>query len=172
MTTFAITNVFDLGHALVVMTEHGVKAVSFDTALSDYDRTAAESRLLQVVRAQYPEAKRGMLPRVVQLALEGIGGPVDLDIVGSDFQMRVWKALCGVPSGRTVQYRELAEMIGQPLATRAVAQACGENPLAILVPCHRAVGKYNQGGYKWGVERKRRLLHREGAKNGVMACQN
>jgi AraC family transcriptional regulator of adaptative response/methylated-DNA-[protein]-cysteine methyltransferase len=76
----------------------------------------------------------------------------------------VWTALRRVPAGTTVTYAELARAIGAPSAYRAVANACGGNHIAVLVPCHRVVRTDGgMGGYKWGIERKRQLLEREGA---------
>lgn len=87
-----------------------------------------------------------------------------LDIRGTAFQHRVWQALREVPAGRTVGYAELARGIGEPAATRAVAQACGANPVAVAVPCHRALSSDGGlAGYRWGTERKRTLLAREAA---------
>jgi len=93
-----------------------------------------------------------------------IGVDLPLDVRGTAFQRRVWKALSKIPAGSTVSYAKVAKQIGAPKAVRAVAQACGANPLAIAIPCHRVVR--NDGalsGYRWGVERKRALLTREGA---------
>jgi AraC family transcriptional regulator of adaptative response/methylated-DNA-[protein]-cysteine methyltransferase len=90
--------------------------------------------------------------------------PLDftLDTRGTAFQMRVWKALRVIPSGMTVSYTELARQVGAPKAVRAVASACGANPIALAVPCHRVVSKNGSfGGYRWGVKRKRALLERE-----------
>src|SRR5450759_3308307 len=87
-----------------------------------------------------------------------------LDLQGTDFQRRVWEALLRIPAGVTVTYTEVAREIGAPTSQRAVANACGDNHLAIVVPCHRVVrADGGLGGYKWGVERKRRLLERERA---------
>ena len=89
---------------------------------------------------------------------------VPIDPVGTDFQMSVWKALQHVPAGDTTTYTELAYMIGRcASAARAVASACAANPIAILIPCHR-VRRADGGlaGYRWGLERKRNLLAREG----------
>ena len=105
----------------------------------------------------------GLVAKVVDLiehpdkALE-----LPLDIRGTDFQMRVWDALKRVPAGSTVSYTFLAEQIGAPNAARAVAQACAANPLAVAIPCHRAVcASGDLAGYRWGVERKQALLERE-----------
>lgn len=91
-----------------------------------------------------------------------IGLDLPLDIRGTAFQQRVWQALQAVPPGQTVSYAEIARRIGAPAATRAVAQACGANALAVAIPCHRVV-RHDGGlsGYRWGVERKRALLERE-----------
>lgn len=92
----------------------------------------------------------------------GIGFDLPLDLRGTAFQQRVWQALREIPLGKTVSYSELAERIGLPKSTRAVAQACGANKIAVAVPCHRVVR--NDGGlsgYRWGVERKRDLIERE-----------
>ncbi len=85
-----------------------------------------------------------------------------LDIQGTAFQQRVWKALQDIPPGRTSSYREVAAAIGQPTAHRAVASACSANKLALAIPCHRVVRTDGQlGGYRWGLDRKRKLLANE-----------
>jgi AraC family transcriptional regulator of adaptative response/methylated-DNA-[protein]-cysteine methyltransferase len=87
-----------------------------------------------------------------------------LDIRGTAFQQRVWKALTAIPAGKTASYADIAKKIGKPNAVRAVAQACAANSLAIVIPCHRVV-KTDGGlsGYRWGVARKKELLAREEA---------
>jgi AraC family transcriptional regulator, regulatory protein of adaptative response / methylated-DNA-[protein]-cysteine methyltransferase len=105
----------------------------------------------------------GLVAKVVDL-IERPDKALDLplDIRGTDFQMRVWDALQQVPAGTTVSYTFLAEQIGAPNAVRAVAQACAANPLAVAIPCHRAVcADGDLAGYRWGIERKRALLERE-----------
>jgi len=98
--------------------------------------------------------------------LEGTaGGPVPdlpLDVRGTAFQCRVWTALRTIPPGKPISYGELARRVGRPAASRAVAQACGKNPLALLIPCHRVLGTDGRlRGYRWGVDRKARLLQGE-----------
>jgi AraC family transcriptional regulator of adaptative response/methylated-DNA-[protein]-cysteine methyltransferase len=109
------------------------------------------------------ENDAGLVAKVVDLierpdlALE-----LPIDIRGTDFQMRVWDALRKVPAGTTVSYTFLAEQIGAPNAVQDVAQACATNPLAVAIPCHRAVrANGDLAGYRWGIERKRALLERE-----------
>jgi AraC family transcriptional regulator of adaptative response/methylated-DNA-[protein]-cysteine methyltransferase len=85
-----------------------------------------------------------------------------LDVRGTAFQHRVWDALRRIPAGETWTYGQLAEAIGAPRAVRAVGAACGANPVAVVVPCHRVVGADRKlTGYRWGVEKKRQLLERE-----------
>ena len=82
-----------------------------------------------------------------------------LDIRGTVFQRRVWDELRRIPRGETRTYREIARAIGAPAAVRAVGSACGANPVALAVPCHRAVRTDGgMGGYAWGLLRKRKLL--------------
>ncbi len=87
---------------------------------------------------------------------------VPLDLQGTEFQRRVWRALTGIASGRTCSYRDIAERIGQPSAVRAVGLANGANPVALIVPCHRVIGRDGSlTGYAAGVERKAALLRHE-----------
>lgn len=96
------------------------------------------------------------------------GTDLPLDIRGSAFRMRVWDCLQRIPRGQTRTYREVAEAIGRPDAVRAVAGACAANRVALAIPCHRVIrGDGGLGGYRWGVERKRQLLKREGALPGT-----
>jgi AraC family transcriptional regulator, regulatory protein of adaptative response / methylated-DNA-[protein]-cysteine methyltransferase len=93
-----------------------------------------------------------------------LGLDLPLDIRGTAFQQRVWQALRAIPPGTTASYSDIAERIGSPRSVRAVAQACGANPLAVAIPCHRVVRSDGAlSGYRWGVERKRALLAREAA---------
>ena len=92
----------------------------------------------------------------------GVGLGLPLDIRGTAFQQRVWKALQQIPPGSTASYSEIAAKIGMPKAVRAVAQACGANALAVAIPCHRVIRSDGSlSGYRWGVERKRVLLEKE-----------
>ena len=88
--------------------------------------------------------------------------PLPFDIAGTIFQHRVWRALRAVPWGTTASYQEIARLVGQERASRAVARACGANPVAIAIPCHRVVRMSGDvSGYRWGVARKIKLLERE-----------
>ena len=89
-----------------------------------------------------------------------------LDVRGTAFQQRVWQALREIPAGSTLSYAQVAEKIGSPKSVRAVAGACAANAIAVAIPCHRVVrSDGNLSGYRWGVERKRALLDREGGKS-------
>ncbi len=91
-----------------------------------------------------------------------LGLDLPLDVRGTAFQQRVWKALREIPPGSTASYADIATRVGAPKAVRAVAQACAANALAVAIPCHRVVRKDGAlSGYRWGVDRKRELLKRE-----------
>jgi AraC family transcriptional regulator of adaptative response/methylated-DNA-[protein]-cysteine methyltransferase len=92
-----------------------------------------------------------------------LGLDLPLDVRGTAFQQRVWQALREIPAGSTASYTEIAARLGAANGARAVAHACGSNPLAVAIPCHRVVrADGSLSGYRWGVERKRTLLRREG----------
>lgn len=148
-----------LGGLLVAATERGVCAI----ALGD-DPAALEAGL----RAEYPRASvepaAGAFPdwlRAIVAHVEGETRTLDvpLDLLATTFQWRVWSALRSIPYGSTLTYGEVARRIGRPGAARAVASACAANRVALAIPCHRVVrGDGAPGGYRWGSERKRRLL--------------
>jgi AraC family transcriptional regulator of adaptative response/methylated-DNA-[protein]-cysteine methyltransferase len=153
-----------LGAVLVAATNKGVCAI----LLGD-DPEA----LVRNLQDRFPNADfeggdaefERMVAQVVGL-VEAPGQRLDLplDIRGTAFQQKVWAALSAIPAGKTATYTEIARVIGQPKAVRAVAQACGANPLAIAIPCHRVVrADGDLSGYRWGVERKRKLIDREAA---------
>jgi AraC family transcriptional regulator of adaptative response/methylated-DNA-[protein]-cysteine methyltransferase len=151
-----------LGWALVAATEKGVVM----TALGD-DR----ERLAAMLRQRFPAAEFAAEDRTLkdwaERIVRFITAPqhtldLPLDIRGTAFQARVWRALQKIPLGQTATYSEIARQLGQPTAVRAVARACATNNLALLVPCHRVVREDGDlAGYRWGVERKRELLARE-----------
>ena len=87
---------------------------------------------------------------------------IPLDIRGTEFQEKVWQAQMEIPPGETVSYAQLSHSLGPPKAARAVARASASNRLAVLVPCHRVIrGSGDLAGYKWGIERKQKLLKQE-----------
>jgi AraC family transcriptional regulator of adaptative response/methylated-DNA-[protein]-cysteine methyltransferase len=116
------------------------------------------------------EEGASMLARILALIESGASElQTPLAPAGTPFQQRVWTELRALSAGMTASYADIARRIGQPRAARAVANACGANPIAILIPCHRIVrGDGGLGGYRWGLERKRELLRRE---RGVSIAQ-
>jgi AraC family transcriptional regulator of adaptative response/methylated-DNA-[protein]-cysteine methyltransferase len=153
-----------LGWALVAATERGICM----TALGDA-KGPLESELKRRFPAADLEAADATLTRWAERIVRFITAPgeqpdLPLDIRGTAFQARVWRALQKVPPGRTATYSEIAAALGQPKAVRAVAAACAANKLALLVPCHRIVRRDGDlAGYRWGIERKRALLAGESA---------
>ena len=110
-----------------------------------------------------PTDYEALVARVVGfIEAPGQGFDLPLDIRGTAFQHRVWRALQDIPAGRTVSYAEFAGRIGSPKAVRAVAGACAANNIAVVIPCHRVVRRDGSlSGYAWGVERKRALIAKE-----------
>ncbi|HKY90638.1 MAG TPA: bifunctional DNA-binding transcriptional regulator/O6-methylguanine-DNA methyltransferase Ada [Nevskiaceae bacterium] len=153
-----------LGSILVAATAKGVCAITLgddpDVLVQDLQDRFRKAQLVGGDRAF-----EQLVARVVALVeAPGSGADLPLDVRGTAFQQRVWRALQRIPAGSTASYADIARRIGMPTATRAVAQACGANALAVAIPCHRVVR--NDGalsGYRWGVERKRTLLAREAA---------
>ncbi len=156
-----------LGAILVAATQRGVCAIFLgddpDQLVQDLERRFARARLI----GEDAGFER-LVAQVVGLVERPSSAAVlPLDIRGTAFQERVWKALSEIPAGETRTYAELADSIGAPSAVRAVGTACGANPLAVAIPCHRAVRRDGSlAGYRWGIERKRELLAREGVGEG------
>jgi AraC family transcriptional regulator, regulatory protein of adaptative response / methylated-DNA-[protein]-cysteine methyltransferase len=151
-----------LGYLLVAATSKGVCAVRLGDTL-----TALEADL----RKEYPSAQirrnegplDGALKQIVA-HLEGKQPHLSLpvDVRATAFQRQVWQALQEIPYGETRSYGEVAKAIGQPKAVRAVARACATNPIALVIPCHRVIREDKSlGGYRWGIERKKKLLENE-----------
>ncbi|XVJ51253.1 MAG: methylated-DNA--[protein]-cysteine S-methyltransferase [Vampirovibrio sp.] len=98
------------------------------------------------------------------LAHRDLPCPLPLDLAGTPFQKSVWRAIQDIPYGQTLTYTTLAQQIQKPRAVRAVAQACAKNPLALVVPCHRVLGRQGQlSGFRWGLALKAKLLQEERA---------
>lgn len=155
-----------LGPALVAATARGICMVELgvdDATLEARLRTEFPGARLQQVDAGRDEF---LAPRVraVADALAGKRARVPVDLIGTAFQKKVWDALMKIPPGETRSYAEVAAALDAPSASRAVAGACARNRVAIVVPCHRVIrGDGSPGGYRWGLDLKRRLLDRERA---------
>jgi len=153
-----------LGSILVAATDKGVCAIEFG---DDPDA------LVHALQDRFPKAQlvggdhtfEQLVAKVVGfIEAPARGLDLPLDIRGTAFQKRVWNAIRDIPAGATASYAELARRIGRPSASRAVAQACASNTLAVAIPCHRVVRRDGGlSGYRWGVERKEALLTRETA---------
>ncbi len=153
-----------LGRLLVAATAKGICAVS----LGDND-TVLESALF----SEYPAAEitrdgDGVsLSQWVNALMSHLNGQqphidLPLDVQSTAFQWRVWQELQAIPYGSTRSYSQIAQALGQPRATRAVARACATNPVSVVIPCHRVVREDGTlGGYRWGLERKQQLLAQE-----------
>jgi AraC family transcriptional regulator of adaptative response/methylated-DNA-[protein]-cysteine methyltransferase len=153
-----------LGAILVAATTKGVCAIQFGEDPDALVR-ALQDRFHKAELVGADEDFEALVARVVGLVEGAVdAGDLPLDIQGTAFQERVWRALRDIPKGSTASYADIAASIGAPKAVRAVAQACAANPMAVLIPCHRVVRSDGAlSGYRWGVERKRALLQREAA---------
>ncbi|HEY6867695.1 MAG TPA: bifunctional DNA-binding transcriptional regulator/O6-methylguanine-DNA methyltransferase Ada [Candidatus Eisenbacteria bacterium] len=151
-----------LGWILVATTTRGVCAVRLGDSAAGL--AAGLRRELPAAALRRDDARLAPIVRRVLAGVDG-GRPdprLPLDIRATAFQRRVWQALRAIPRGETRTYAQIARAVGRPGAARAVGSACARNPVALVIPCHRAVrGDGGLGGYAWGIERKRRLLERE-----------
>ena len=151
-----------LGSILVAASTKGVCAISLgddpEVLARDLHDRFPHARLI----GGDPAFEQWVAKVVGFVEAPGIGLDLPLDIRGTAFQQRVWRALCDIPLGSTASYTQVAVAIGAPTAARAVARACAANPLAMAIPCHRVVRTDGTlSGYRWGIERKRALLDRE-----------
>jgi AraC family transcriptional regulator, regulatory protein of adaptative response / methylated-DNA-[protein]-cysteine methyltransferase len=148
------------GHALVMTTERGLAGLAFadpgeeDAALAD-------------MRGRWPKARYGedkertgpLARRIFDPTLWRPERPLRVVLIGTDFEVRVWETLLGIPMGRAITYSDIAVKLGKPTAARAVGAAVGKNPVSFVVPCHRVVGRSGDlTGYHWGLTRKRAML--------------
>jgi len=158
---FSITDC-ELGRILVARTIKGLCNVAF----ADDDKSLEDN-----LRKEFPNAEivkdakilKGFVDEILK-HLSGAKKRLDLplDIQATAFQMRVWELLRKIPYGETVTYSQIAEQLGDTKKVRAVAQACANNRVAVVIPCHRVIGKDGKmTGYRWGVERKTELLKKE-----------
>ena len=154
-----------LGRMLVAATAKGVCSISFGQ--NDHELVASLKNQFPRATLSREKEATGWLAQAIQfiaghLEEHPLAARFPLDVRATSFQHRVWQALREIPRGETITYSELAVKLGSPRAVRAVAGACAANPIAIVVPCHRVIGKDGSlTGYRWGTERKRRLLEAE-----------
>lgn len=153
-----------LGRMLIAATDRGICSIQF---------AHSDAELIEGLRREFPFAARkpddSRLQSLISSVLEKMKGrelnaALPLDIRATAFQRRVWAHLQSIPFGQTQSYSQVAKAIGQPTASRAVARACATNPVAVAIPCHRVVREDgSESGYRWGLERKKKLLKMEQA---------
>ena len=151
-----------LGAIAVARSSRGICAI----LLGDDPQQLLDDLQRQFPQAEFIGADAEFEQQVAQVVgfveAPALGLDLPLDIRGTAFQERVWQALRQIPAGTTASYAEIAALVGAPSASRAVAQACAANRLAVAIPCHRVVRSDGAlSGYRWGIERKRELLQRE-----------
>jgi|SRR5579859_1387010 len=162
-----------LGRLLVAATERGICAVSLG---------ASDATLEGFLQHEYPAAQiqrdDAGLQGTINAILTYLNGHqlnlnLPIDVQATAFQRQVWETLRAIPSGSTRSYSEIAQALGNPKATRAVARACATNPVALVIPCHRVVREDGElGGYRWGIERKQQLLNQEKAAAQALKAEN
>jgi AraC family transcriptional regulator of adaptative response/methylated-DNA-[protein]-cysteine methyltransferase len=156
------------GTAVLVATDHGLAGLAFadpgEEAAAIADITG---RWPAAVHVRDDAATAAHARRIFDLDEWRPERPLRLVLIGTDFEIRVWRTLLAIPFGRATTYSTIAEKIGRPKAARAVGAAVGRNPLSFVVPCHRVLGRSGDlTGYHWGVTRKRAILGWEAAKSG------
>jgi AraC family transcriptional regulator, regulatory protein of adaptative response / methylated-DNA-[protein]-cysteine methyltransferase len=152
------------GKMLIAATEKGICAVRLGDTKKELEET---------LRSEFSNADfihdDATLKGYVEAILANLNGnlphlDLPLDVKATAFQKRVWQELQKIPYGETRSYGDVAEALGEPKAVRAVARACATNSVGVVIPCHRVIGANGSlSGYRWGIERKRKLLEREGA---------
>jgi AraC family transcriptional regulator of adaptative response/methylated-DNA-[protein]-cysteine methyltransferase len=153
-----------LGRMLVAATERGLCAVRFGESVTELERGLRSEFHAATVQRDDAAMRRYVEPLLASLGGEKTMIDLPLDVRATAFQQKVWETLQRIPRGETRSYTEVAREIGDPKAVRAVARACASNPVALAVPCHRVVRSDGDlAGYRWGLERKRKLLERERA---------
>jgi AraC family transcriptional regulator of adaptative response/methylated-DNA-[protein]-cysteine methyltransferase len=148
------------GACLIAITSGRLCAVFFldkgeeENQVADLHRRWPKVKLIKDQKATQPWVKR-IFPKQVNIR----GAKIPVTLMGTEFQLKVWRALLRIKPGGTVPYEEVAGMIGQPNAIRAAGTAVGANPLGYLIPCHRVIRKSGAiGNYRWGVRRKKAML--------------
>ena len=151
-----------LGYLLVAATNQGICAIKLGDCPEELTRVLlSEFERAEVIRDDQ------IYQNWIEQILNFIAGKepnldLPLDIRGTAFQQQVWQALQQIPYGETRTYSDLAKDLERPKATRAIGNACGANPIALIIPCHRVIRSDGRlGGYRWGIERKQKLLARE-----------
>jgi AraC family transcriptional regulator, regulatory protein of adaptative response / methylated-DNA-[protein]-cysteine methyltransferase len=157
------------GTALVIATARGLAGLAF--ADSGEDSKALDDMRRRWPRAEFREDTAGtaaLARRVFEPKLWQRDRPLQVVMIGTDFEVRVWETLLKVPMGRATTYSDIAAHVRSPKAARAVGAAVGKNPISFVVPCHRVIGKGGDlTGYHWGLTRKRAMLGWEAGQAGA-----
>jgi AraC family transcriptional regulator of adaptative response/methylated-DNA-[protein]-cysteine methyltransferase len=155
------------GNYLLASCERGICALRFLTE-------ASSAEVVRELRAEWPraelverpEATRSFAERIFPSRKPRTIQPLSLFVKGTNFQLKVWEALLRIPSGTVATYEDIAQSLQMPRAARAVGSAVGDNPVALLIPCHRVIRKTGAfGDYRWGLARKRAMLTWESARS-------
>lgn len=149
----------EMGDLLIGQTDQGICWISF---LKHHRGHSAEDEM----RSRWPVAQFQWIENDSGLGrmIYDDPGALGLDIYGTDFQIKVWRVLLDIPLGETQSYQDIAAAIGKPKAVRAVGTAIGQNPVSILIPCHRVIQASGKlANYAWGLSHKRALLYAESA---------
>lgn len=151
-----------LGSVLVAATENGICAVSIGDVSSTLVSHLADWFPDSILTPDGEPLREWSQAIIRYFDGEGLHPDVPVDLYGTEYQIRVWQQLQQIPYGNTITYGELADRMGSLSAVRAVAGACARNKVGIVIPCHRLIrSDGSMGGYRWGVERKRKLLEME-----------
>lgn len=169
-TTFTTTE-NSLGFMLVAASEKGISSIHFfddeDELIKNFLHSnpySIYSKEDQILQKYVSELNNYISSPTYRLELP-------LDICGTPFEIEVWSHIKQIPLGTTLSYTELAIKMGRPKSFRAVANACGSNSVAILIPCHRVISKNGSlSGYRWGKERKEKLIQAEREVMGSSKC--
>lgn len=160
------------GQCLLATTDQGICNLHFP----DTDDLAIAAEFLQTEWGDQtelehaPEMAKMLGDRIFLSPIPNLNNIFDLHLKGTAFQQKVWQALTQIPFGKTTTYKQLATIIHQPTATRAVGNAVGKNPVSFIVPCHRVIRTSGAlGGYRWGLERKTAMLNWEQQQRHLLA---
>ncbi|GKS57512.1 hypothetical protein YTPLAS18_10390 [Nitrospira sp.] len=159
MTLRYATGRIAVGHLLIAVTSRGIAAANLGSTVSQLRASLRRDFPHAVLRQDQSGLSHYLRAFRQSLAGEQSLTTLPLDVQGTAFQWKIWKALQRIPRGRTQSYQEIARSIGHPKAARAVARACATNRVALAIPCHRAVRMGGHlAGYRWGIGRKRKLV--------------
>jgi AraC family transcriptional regulator of adaptative response/methylated-DNA-[protein]-cysteine methyltransferase len=148
------------GNCLLGMTQRGICSLSFHDSLNDQEAVHyLNQKWPRAVLKNNPERTRTFFRKIFESNEHNKSDKIPLHLEGTNFQIKVWEALLRIPTGHLVCYEDIARLIHQPRAVRAVGQAIARNPISLLIPCHRVIRKMgNFGNYQWGSTRKKMLI--------------